>query len=485
MSEKPASAGSLVPAGPRWLRFWRSPALRSPAPRTPVLRSSAWTRQDFLPPQPELEDVLSEPPPNLLRGVHYVVAALLVSLLVIASIVKVDMIIAASGRLIADSPTIVVQPLQISIIREVLVKAGDTVHKGDVLARLDPTFTQADKATLQAQQDDLNARTARLEAEADDTPLSFAADSPNNALQLKLYDERQSQFAGSLQAFDEDIQRYKSAITASESNSVLLKQQLEIAKQVEAMRAKLYKLQSGSQLTYLDSQVVRMRTEKDFQDNGNHLVELKHFLAATQAQRQVFIDNWHRQVLEELTKAKTDASGLSESMTKAVRMNDLVILTAPEDGVVLDVAKRSVGSVLQEAEPLITLVPTGTSLIAEVMINSADVGYTKLGDEVAVKVDAFPYQRHGLLTGKLRAVGEDSVSAAMIGASNPQAPQQVGVFHRSQVTLNDTVLHDLPAGTKIIPGMTVTAEIKVGSRSVISYFLDPIRRGFSESIREP
>jgi len=76
---------------------------------SPALRTAAWTRQDFLPPQPELEDVLSEPPPNLLRGVHYVVAALLVSLLVIASLVKVDMIIAASGRLVADSPTIVVQ----------------------------------------------------------------------------------------------------------------------------------------------------------------------------------------------------------------------------------------------------------------------------------------------------------------------------------------------------------------------------------------
>jgi len=84
--------------------------------------------------------------------------------------------------------------------------------------------------------------------------------------------------------------------------------------------------------------------------------------------------------------------------------------------------------VLQEAEPLLTLVPTGTSLIAEVMINSADVGYTKLGDEVAVKVDAFPYQRHGLLTGKLRAVGEDSVSASMIGANNRRRRNRSACF---------------------------------------------------------
>ena len=133
-----------------------------------------------------------------------------------------------------------------------------------------------------------------------------------------------------------------------------------------------------------------MRTERDYQDATNRFDEAQHFLNSTQADRQAFIDGWRRQELEELAKARADATAVGESLAKAVRMNDLVVLTAPEDGIVLEVAKRSVGSVLQEAEPLVTMVPTGTPLIAEVMINSADVGYTKLGDEVAMKVDAFP-----------------------------------------------------------------------------------------------
>src|SRR5262249_57687395 len=97
---------------------------------------------------------------------------------------------------------------------------------------------------------------------------------------------------------------------------------------------------------------------------------------------------------EEVGRGGTEGRGVAESLAKAVRMNALVVLTAPADGIVLEVAKRSVGSVLQEAEPLVTLVPTSAALIAEVMINSADVGYTKLGDEVAIKVDSFPYPRH-------------------------------------------------------------------------------------------
>jgi HlyD family secretion protein len=165
-------------------------------------------------------------------------------------------------------------------------------------------------------------------------------------------------------------------------------------------------------------------------------------------------------------------------------MNDLVVLTAPEDGIVTEVAKRSVGSVLHEAEPLVTLVPTDAPLIAEVMIGSGDVGYTKTGDDVAIKVDAFPYQRHGLLQGHLRSVAEESVSPGTGGSVSPSS-EGSGVFHRSQVTLTSDTLRMMPDGAHLIPGMTVTAEVKVGSRSVISYFLYPIRRGFGESIREP
>jgi HlyD family secretion protein len=475
MTTLPQPSRSVLPAIPQRLRLWRKQGAVA----------QAWPQQDFLPPEPDLEDTLAETPPRLLRNTHYVAVGLFVALVATASLVKVDMIVAAPGRLVADSPTIVVQPLQISIVREMRVKAGDIVHKGDVLAKLDPTFTQADKAMLTAQQDALLARIARLEAEANGSPLQLKGNSADQ-IELTLYRQRQAEYTSRLHAFDEDMLRYQATMAAAQESRDSLVAQLEIARKIEAMRAKLYKQQYGSELNYMDAQVTRMRTERDYQDASNRFNEAQHFLNSTQADRQAYIDGWRRQALEELARARTEATGVAEGLAKAVRMNDLVVLTAPEDGIVLEVAKRSVGSVLQEAEPLVTMVPTGTPLIAEVMINSGDVGYTKLGDEVEIKVDAFPYQRHGLLEGRLRAVGEDSISTiappAMASSSALPIP---GVVHRSQVALDGTALHDLPEGTHLIPGMTLTAEIKVGSRSVISYFLYPLMRGFDESIREP
>ena len=118
-------------------------------------------------------------------------------------------------------------------------------------------------------------------------------------------------------------------------------------------------------------------------------------------------------------------------------------------------------------------------MIADISISSADVGYLKVGDPTVIKVDAFPYQRHGVLEGRLRSVAADSSGASGNG------PATGAAYHHGQVELVNTALKGIPDGVRLIPGMTLTAEIKVGTRSVISYLTYPITRGFSESIREP
>lgn len=444
----------------------------------------AWPEQEFAPLQPDLEDILLQRPPRFLRGAHYTVAILFLLLVLIACVVKVDTIVVASGRLIADAPLVVVQPMQLSIIRTIKVRPGEKVRKGDVLATLDPTFTQADRTALLVQKDALDAQIARLEAELNGTPLRLDTSTADRVLQLTLYQQRASQYASHLRALDEEIERFSANIHAAQQNMTSLNQQLGIAKEVEAMRAKLFSMQAGSRLNYLDAQAVRLRNERDSQDAVHRLDDLRHALAAKQAERQVFIDEWRRQILEDLVKARNSAASLT-NLVKAQRMNDLVVLTAPADGIVLDIAKKSVGSVTQAAEPIVTLVPTTAPLIAEVMINSGDVGFTRLGDDVAIKVDAFAYQQHGMLHGKLRAVGEDSVAPGGANMQPVAGQSNLGVFHRSQIELTTTKLANVPDGSHVIPGMSVTAEIKVGSRSVISYFLYPIERGLQESIREP
>ena len=433
--------------------------------------------------QTDLEEIVLAPPPPHLRFTNYTLVVMLVTLLTIAGVVEVDSVVSSSGRLTADAPPIVLQPIDRGIIRELKARAGDVVTKGQVLATLDPTFAQADMASLSSQQRSSLAQLRRIEAELNHTPFNPGNTlNPDESLQASLYGQRQAQYNSRLRALDEEIQRLEASSRTIENERASLEKQVVVAKELEAMRASLFKSQNGSKLNLLDAQTYRMRAERDQQDAEDHQAELRHSLAAKRAERQAFVDEWRRQLFDDLVRVRAEAARIDESLSKATLVRDLVVVTAPQDGVVLEVAKRSVGSVIQGGEALFTLVPTEAPLIAEIMIGSADVGNVKAGDEVLIKVEAFPYLRHGSLEGRLRSVSEESFDAN--GNAPLHGAGMGAAFHRGQVELTKTDLVHLPEGAKLIPGMTVGAEIKVGRHSVLAFFLYPIRASLSSGLRE-
>lgn len=157
------------------------------------------------------------------------------------------------------------------------------------------------------------------------------------------------------------------------------------------------------------------------------------------------------------------------------------MLRAPADGVVLELGQRSIGSVAKEAEPLITLVPRGNTVEAEVDVDSTDVARLRIGDPARIKFDALPFQRHGTMTGTLRVVTESSFQPD----KKADRPEAQPAFFRARVALGPIDLQNVPADFRLIPGMTTTAEINIGKRTIISYVLDPIIRLFDEGLREP
>jgi HlyD family secretion protein len=166
-------------------------------------------------------------------------------------------------------------------------------------------------------------------------------------------------------------------------------------------------------------------------------------------------------------------------LQKADRRNRLVTLTAPIDAVVLEIAKLSPGSVVREAETFFTLVPLNAPLEAEVHIDSLDVGYIKLGGATHIKVDAFPFQRHGTLDAKVRTLSEDAFKRETPSKSASEA------YYLARIELGAIGLKNMTDGARLLPGMTLTAEIVVGQRSVLSYMAWPLTKGISEAAREP
>ena len=125
------------------------------------------------------------------------------------------------------------------------------------------------------------------------------------------------------------------------------------------------------------------------------------------------------------------------------------------------------------------LAPLGSPMEAEVKITTHDVGFIRPGDPVTIKLDTFNFIEHGTIAGTLRWISEGAFTTDENGSTTTDP------YYKARIALKEVDLRDLPKDFRLIPGMTLAAEVKIGKRSIVSYVLDPVVRLFDESLREP
>ncbi|ANL50398.1 HlyD family secretion protein (plasmid) [Rhizobium phaseoli] len=424
-------------------------------------------------------------PPRVARMTLYCVTALIASAIIWASVSSIDEVVIAPGKLVTTQPTIVVQPLETSIIRTIDVKAGEVVHAGQTLATLDATFSQADVGQLKTKFSALDAQVKRLETELTGEDYSkVAGNTPDEQLQVQLFGQRRAFYTAQLKNFEQQIAGQSSVLAANRNQEAVLNDRRDNLSLIEATRKKLYDTESGSLLTMLGSRDARLDVEADITAVRGKADEAAHTYAKLLADRQAFIEDFRRAAMEQLADLRSQRDMAGEELKKLELRRNMVALTAPADAVVLDLAQRSVGSVVREAEPVVTLVPINVPLEAEVSINTRDIGRVAVGKEARIKLDAYPFQKYGTASGEVRTISQDTfLTGQQEQTATPGQP--AAPFFKARILLADTRLNVADVPVRLLPGMTVSTEIKVGNRTVISYFLYPLLRGLDSAIREP
>jgi membrane fusion protein, hemolysin D len=433
--------------------------------------------------QSETGEIREDPEPAQLRLTLYALVGLGTALLAVSLFMQLDRVVTSSaGQIVTTEPTIVLQALDPSIIKTLDAQEGDRVKAGQLLATLDPTFAAADVSAAQSQIASLEAQVARAEAELArrdfDTPAGTAPGATYMALQRAYYLQRKAQYEAQLRAYEEQIAQNKATMRKLKEDLAHYDNRVKISQEIENMRASLAASQFGSRLNLLiatDQRLEILRTQ-DFDRNG--LVESEHQLAATIANRDAFIQQWIGQVSQELVTARNALDTAQQQLAKAAKHQDLVRLEAPEDAVVLKMAKLSVGSVLKEADPFITLAPLHSPIEAEVRIAARDIGFVRPGDSATLKFDAFHFVEHGTGSGTVRWVSEGAFSLDDNGSP-------VDPYYKARITLTEVRLNAVPDTFRLVPGMTLGADINVGSRSAFMYLVKGVIRGMREAMREP
>ncbi|MBF0093669.1 MAG: HlyD family type I secretion periplasmic adaptor subunit [Alphaproteobacteria bacterium] len=431
----------------------------------------------------DAEEIEYRPLPRTARGALYLLLLMIAVAVAWASLSEVDRLVVAGGKLVTTASTIVMQPMETSILRGVMAQAGQRVKAGDALAILDSTFASADLVSMRRQIGSLSAQVNRIEAELAG-PLSGyspAGDDSEERVQVAVFQERNEARLSRLALYDERISRAKAALGTNLQDHDILRQRVQSLAKIEDMYDQLLEKNIGSKLKALEKHDQRLAIDRELRQAINRAEELRWEISAVQAEKDDYSRDWRQKTVEELVSARRRRDELADQLAKAELRYKLVTLTTPANAIVLDVVRKSVGSVIKEAEPVVTLVPLDSPLEVEVRIPAADIGYVRQGDPVRIKIDAFPFQRHGTLEGRLRTISADAFSNEQqaIMAGQPQA------YYQARVSLGSMTLKHLPSDTRLTPGMTGQSEIVVGKRSVISYFFYPVFRLFDESIREP
>jgi membrane fusion protein, hemolysin D len=433
---------------------------------------------------PDILRLQQEPPSPLPRAVLYVLGTLLLLLAVWSAVGRLNIIAVASGKLVPQSYVKVVQPASAGVIKAILVREGDSVKAGQVLARLDPGLSEVDSKQVGDQLQIARLAQRRIDAElAGVEPTVQPGDLPELFSQmLAQYRARRQAQVDAVDAQRAMLSKAEQDLQAAQEMQSKLKQTLPIYQDQESAWQKLQKEGFAGRLLAEERRRMRIEAQQEMKAQA-HAIEGYRAAIMQSRKRMEQLDSNYRQALyNERVEMTAQAEKLEQDQRKQVLRRDLLELRAPQDGTVKDLATHTEGAVLTPGSVLLTLVPANEPLHAEVWVTNLDRGFVHPGQAVKVKVAPYPFQKYGMVEGVVKTVGADVTEQP----ANDPNDQKAAPNHRfrSLVELKSQYLDANGVQHRLTPGMQVDAEIKLGDRTVLEYVLSPVRKAFHEAAHE-
>jgi hemolysin D len=277
------------------------------------------------------------------------------------------------------------------------------------------------------------------------------------------------------------------ALAKSQASLPWLRQQAEL-------RRALLNVQFSNKLAWLEVEQLLAEPTHDLPVLAARQVQAAAAQAALERQRAQAVAEYRKTVLADLAKAEQAASQAREDLAKASEKLRQLVLRAPIDGTVQQLALHTVGGVVSPAQAVLVVVPDAAGLEVEAQVANKDVGFVHAGQVAAVKVEAFSFTRYGLIEGTVVGVSRDAVVEDRAGQPAHDKPSDrtnedsddhdASPGYTAHIALGQTELVTENGVATLEAGMAVTAEIKTGRRSVISYLLSPLQRYAHEGMTE-
>ena len=387
-----------------------------------------------------------------------------------AALGPLDIVAVAEGKLVPSGYLKIVQPAEQGIVREILVREGEPVAAGQVLIRMDSVLTAADVKAMQVEHQNRRLALRRIDAQLAGRKFSFGKEDP-----LELALQVEAQYAANVRAYQSSLAQEKSLLEKSKHDLEAARQTRAKLEQVlphyiEQERAFEKLTQDGfaGRILYTDKRRERIEKEQDLHAQQSVIRANMALIEQSEQKLAQIAADYGRQLQAERVQVVSQLDKLTQELAKLAHRHELLELRAPQAGTVKDLATHTAGTVAAPGTILMTLVPQGERLVAEVWVSNEDVGFVRAGQAVKLKLAAFQFTRYGMVEGTVRQVSADATEAA----------------YRTLVDLKAEHLHAGGVRHALAPGMQVAAEINLGTRTVLEYVLSPVRQAFHEAARE-
>lgn len=417
------------------------------------------------------------PPISIINISIFFSGILLIALILWAHFTKINEVAVTLGEVIPADLIHNVQHLEGGIVSEILVRNGDHINAGDTLLRFAPSATMSELQMMSVRHASLLLQKERLLALIENRQPDFAETGiayPKLSLQQKIiYQAQHNSQSQKIAVIDQQIKRKKSEQQRSLNQSTIMEKEVELLEEQVDIRRSLNKTGVVARDELLTTQIQlseNLREYREFKDNYNVAI------TTLGEARQLRKDSEFQFIKDIQLEAGNIISELAEVEQTLIRLNDRaerLNVVAPVSGIIQALAINSINAVAEPGKIILRVVPIDDELIVEARIQPDDVGHVHIGQSADVKIDSYDSSRFGSIEGKVKQI---SATTYLDEKNNP--------YYRAEITLNQTWVGDNPEIMKIIPGMTVQANIQTGVKSILNYLLRPISRGFDNAFSE-
>jgi len=430
---------------------------------------------------PRFLEVINTPPLPLPRLMLYILLILVFLLIVWSVFGQLDIVARAQGKLVPQTRIKVAQPFEGGRISKILVEDGDLVKIGQPIMLMDTQLSEADTEKLRTELATSKIMLRGINAELDEKVFTVH---PEDKIELfsKVNEQNKSRRKSYMHSVTQQtavLNESKQNLSASREIYKKLQETLPIHQQNERAVKKLGKKGYVTKLEILEKQRIRIEAEGNMKAQKFTMQSAMERINEIRGKLDELKSQYRSKLLDEQITLKQRVDQLAQDWLKQEYRNRLMKIKAPQDGFIKDIATNTEGTVVPAGTVLMNIVPINEPLLAEVFVSNQDVGFISAGQKTRIKMMSYQFQKYGMIDGTVDYVSADANVMKSSQMDNNSEAGSAG--YKTMISLNKQFLERNNKKFLLRPGMQVTAEIKLGTRTVLEYILSPIQKTIGEA----